>query len=62
MREIGKEAYGRYQAKLQENELKEVEIMKMNSENRCKKCGEVYNVNVNRADSCGGNSSHQPKH
>lgn len=59
--EISAEAYARYQAKLHENEKKEIEILKMNNENRCKKCGETYNINVNRADSC-GTSPHQPKY
>jgi ribosomal protein L37E len=35
--------------------------MKINNENRCKKCGEVYNIHVNRADSC-GHAPHQPKY
>lgn len=54
---IGKELMENYEKKLKENEVKEIEIMKINCENRCKKCEKVYNVNVNKAGAC-GNGSH----
>jgi hypothetical protein len=36
--------------------------MKINHENKCKKCGKEYNVNVNKPGSCDNGAAHQPKY
>ena len=44
----------RYEARLVANRQKEVQIMKMNNENECSRCGAVYNVHVNKGKVCAG--------
>jgi len=51
----------RYEAKLVENRGKEIAIMKINNENECSRCGQVYHIHVNKAKSC-GQGTHQPLH
>lgn len=50
----------KYEAKLEANLVKEIEIMKINSENKCSHCSQVYNINVNKAGSCKNGSTHNP--
>jgi hypothetical protein len=50
----------RYEIKLKENHIKEIEIMKINNENKCKKCQSDYNINVNKAGSCSKGGPHEP--
>lgn len=50
----------KYEIKLKENTEKEIEIMKINSENKCSNCEQIYNVNVNKPGLCSKGGKHEP--
>ena len=52
----------RYEEQLKVNEQKEIEVMKINNENKCDQCGKIYNVNVNKAGLCKPGQAHTPKY
>lgn len=59
---INPELMTKYEAKLKVNREEEIKIMKINSENECKVCGKVYNVNVNKNGACSNGKEHAPTH
>lgn len=58
---LGEQLMAQYEARLKENRLKQIEIMRINHENECALCGQVYNMNVSQPKACGG-KPHQPQH
>lgn len=45
--------YEQYSATYQEVEKKLIEVMKINKQNKCQRCGEVYREMINREGLCG---------
>lgn len=52
----------KYEQQLLVNEQKEIEVMKINNENKCSACSKVYNVHVNKAGLCSPGKPHEPKY
>ena len=50
----------KYEVQLKINEEKEIQVMKINNENKCSACAKVYNVNVNKPGVCSPGNPHQP--
>jgi len=55
--------WNNYDKTYAENELKKIEVLKINGQNVCKTCGETYKTIINKMGICGEEKGiHQPLH